>query len=474
MFEDSLEEKNGPLCYRKIMNMRIERDSLGEVSVPEEAYWGAQTERARQNFPISTELQPKEIILALLLIKKACALVNAQCRVLSSEKSALICQVVDEILQNYDLYAQHFPLVIWQTGSGTQTNMNVNEVIANRASEIQHKPRGSKNPLHPNDDVNKSQSTNDVFPSAIHIAATIAIRTRLIPALKALAASLAEKSVAFQAIEKVGRTHLMDAASLTLGQEFSGYVAQIEHGIQALEYTLPGIAAIALGGTAVGTGMNAPENFGPRAAQVLSELTGYTFTSAPNKFEALACHDALVSVSGALKRLACALYKIANDIRWMASGPRTGLHEIVIPENEPGSSIMPGKVNPTQCEALTMVACQVLGNDSVIGFADCLGNFELNVYKPLIGYALMQSITLLTEAAQSFTDKCVIGIQANEAQLAKNVQASLMHATTLTPIIGYDNATKIVQMAHKENISIPEAAKKLGIKLSPPLRGGDN
>ena len=439
---------------------RLEKDSLGNIQVPTHVYWGAQTERSRHNFTIGNEEMPKELILAIVLIKKAASIVNCEFTILSQKKKKIICQVCDEILAGELL--DQFPLVIWQTGSGTQTNMNVNEVIANRAIELLKGKLGSKTPVHPNDDVNMSQSTNDVFPSAIHIASCIKIQEKLLPALKRLLKALNAKTKEFHTLIKVGRTHLMDAAPLTLGQEFSGYATLVEHGIQALEIGLQGLYELALGGTAVGTGMNAPKGFSKRICEVLSELTDLPFKPAKNKFEALSCHDAILGASGTLKRLACSLYKIANDIRWMASGPRSGLGEIQLPENEPGSSIMPGKINPTQCEAMTMVCIQVMGYDAAISFAGALGNFELNVYKPLVAYNFLHSIELLSDASDSFTTRCVTGIKPNLKRIHEDLHNSLMLATALTPLVGYDKTAEIVKKAHAEHKSLKECAVALG------------
>lgn len=440
---------------------RIEKDSLGEVKVPSDKYFGAQTERSLENFIIGGERMPLEVIYAIAFIKKAAAIVNAELGLLSEDKKNIISQVCDEILQGK--HDQQFPLGVWQTGSGTQTNMNVNEVISNRAIELLGGELGSKKDIHPNDDVNMSQSSNDVFPTAMHIAAMHQIHWHLLPNIQLLRNTLHHKAKEFEDIVKVGRTHLMDATPLTLGQEFSGYVSQLDHGIAAVHHALPHLSEIALGGTAVGTGINAPPRYAQRIAEVLSKLTGLLFVSAPNKFEALASHDAIVEMSGVMRRLACSLMKIANDIRWMASGPRCGLNELTLPENEPGSSIMPGKVNPTQCEALTMVAVQVMGNDATIGFAGAQGNFELNVFKPVMIYNLLQSIRLLGDAARSFNDRCVIGIQPNKKCIQEHLERSLMLATALNKEIGYDLASKIVLKAHHENLSLKQAALQLGI-----------
>lgn len=443
------------------MSYRIESDSLGEVRVPAHKYYGAQTERSRENFLIGIEKMPIEVIYALTIVKKAAAIVNYDLGLLSKEKREVICEVCDEILKGK--YDDQFPLVVWQTGSGTQTNMNVNEVISNLAIEKMGGKLGSKHPVHPNDDVNKSQSSNDVFPTAMHIAAVKMICERLIPALRLLRNTFRDKLEEFSQIVKVGRTHLMDATPLTLGQEFSGYVSQLDHGIEAIESALSHLLEIALGGTAVGTGINTHPEYAVRVAQKISELTGFSFVTAPNKFEALAASDAIVEMSGALKRVACSLLKIANDIRWMASGPRCGLGEISIPSNEPGSSIMPGKVNPTQSEAMSMVAVQVMGNDTCITFSGSLGNFELNVYKPIMIYNLIQSIRLMSDAAISFNDRCAVGIKANKEKIEEHLNRSLMLATVLNNVIGYDKASQIVKHAHDNKTTLKEAAVALGL-----------
>jgi fumarate hydratase class II len=440
---------------------RKETDSLGSIDVPSDKYWGAQTQRSIENFPIGNEQMPIELIHALGIVKKAAALVNYDLKLLSKEKKDLIVKVCDELFAG--ALNDHFRLVVWQTGSGTQTNMNVNEVIANRAIELAKGVLGSKKPIHPNDDVNMSQSSNDVFPTAMHIATVRAVESTLIPHLRLLMKGLQKKAKEFDSIIKVGRTHLMDAAPLTLGQEFSGYAAQIEHGIRAVESALQPVLQLALGGTAVGTGLNAPKGYDKKVAAKIAELTSYPFVTAPNKFEALASNDALVMLSGALKTLACAFMKIANDIRWLASGPRAGLGELILPENEPGSSIMPGKVNPTQSESMTMVAVQVMGNDTTIGIAGSMGNFELNVFKPVIIYNLLQSIRLLSDVAKNFHDKCLVGIKPNKERVKNLLDSSLMLATALNPVIGYDKASKIVQKAYKENLTLKQAAVKLNI-----------
>lgn len=443
------------------MKKRIETDSLGQVEVPAHKYYGAQTQRSIENFPIGTEKMPVELIQALGIVKKACAIVNAELGLLPKEKRELIVSVCDELIAGK--LDEHFALVVWQTGSGTQTNMNVNEVISNRAIEKSGGVLGSKTPIHPNDDVNQSQSSNDVFPTAMHIAAVIAIRDQLLPKLEILLKGFLQKSQEFKAIVKIGRTHLMDATPLTLGQEFSGYASQIEHGIKAMKNSLSALAELAIGATAVGTGINTHPKYATRVAEVISEITSYPFLSAPNKFEALAANDAIVETSGALKRLACSFMKIANDIRWLASGPRSGLGEILIPSNEPGSSIMPGKVNPTQSESMTMVAVQVMGNDTAITIAGSLGNFELNVFKPVMIYNLLQSIRLLGDVALSFHDRCLAGIQPNMKRIKEHLDNSLMLATALNPVIGYDQAAKVVQKAYAEDTTLKEAAVALGL-----------
>jgi len=440
---------------------RIEKDSLGEVKVPDDKFYGAQTERSLQNFRIGNEKMPIEVIYAFVFIKKAAAIVNAELGELPEEKSDLIASVCDEILSGK--YDDQFPLSVWQTGSGTQTNMNVNEVIANIAIKKSGGTIGSKSPVHPNDDVNRSQSSNDTFPTAMHIAASIDIHRRLLPSLEELRNTLQGKVEEFEEIIKVGRTHLMDAVPMTLGQEFSGYVAQIDHGIDAVRHAVQGLTEVALGGTAVGTGLNSRPEFGEKAAAVISRLTGLTFISAENKFEALASNDAIVEMSGALKRVACSLMKIANDIRWLNSGPRCGIGEIRIPENEPGSSIMPGKVNPTQCEALTMVSVQVLGNDTAIGFAGSQGNFELNVFKPVMIYNLLRSVHLLADGGLSFSRNCVSGIEPNREKIDEYVENTLMLATRLNAEIGYDKASQIVRKAHDEGLTLKKAALDLNL-----------
>lgn len=445
------------------MNFRIEHDTMGEVQVPAEKYWGAQTERSRNNFKIGPEASmPKEVIDAFAYLKKAAAYTNTDCGVLPAEKRDLIAKVCDEILngEHYD----EFPLVIWQTGSGTQSNMNVNEVIANRAHVLQGNTLGSgKTFIHPNDDVNKSQSSNDTYPTAMHIAAYKMVLHTTIPGVEKLRNTLKEKSEAFKDVVKIGRTHLMDATPLTLGQEFSGYVSQLDHCLKAIKNTLSHLSELALGGTAVGTGINTPKGYDVKVAEYIAKFTGLPFVTAENKFEALAAHDAMVESHGALKQLAVALMKIANDIRMMASGPRSGIGEIFIPENEPGSSIMPGKVNPTQSEALTMVAAQVMGNDVTISIGGSNGHYELNVFKPVIAANFLQSARLLGDACVSFNDHCAIGIEPNYDGIKKHVNNSLMLVTALNPHIGYENAAKIAKKAHKENKSLREVALELGL-----------
>lgn len=445
------------------MSYRIEHDTMGEVKVPADKYWGAQTERSHENFKIGPEgSMPKEIIQAFAYLKKAAAFTNKDAGILPEEKRDLIAQVCDEILAGE--LSGEFPLVIWQTGSGTQSNMNVNEVIANRAHVIKGNKLGEgKTFIHPNDDVNKSQSSNDTYPTAMHIAAYKMLIETTIPGVEKLRDTLKEKSERFKDVVKIGRTHLMDATPLTLGQEFSGYVAQLTYGLRALNNTLAHLSELALGGTAVGTGINTPKNYDVNVAKYIAEFTGLPFRTAENKFEALAAHDAIVESHGALKQLAVSLMKIANDVRMLASGPRSGIGEIYIPENEPGSSIMPGKVNPTQCEALTMVAAQVMGNDVAISIGGANGHYELNVFKPLMAANFLQSARLLGEACVSFNDHCAIGIEPNYDGIKKHVENSLMLVTALNPHIGYENAAKIAKKAHKENTSLRAAALELGL-----------
>jgi len=440
---------------------RIETDSIGPIDVPADRLWGAQTERSRRNFRISTERMPAELIEALVLVKKAAAEVNKELGLLSAEKAGAIVAAADEVLAGR--HPDEFPLVVWQTGSGTQSNMNVNEVLANRASEILGGERGDARLVHPNDDVNRGQSSNDVIPTAMHVAAVDAMRARLLPSVEKLRDALSVKAGAFADIVKVGRTHLQDATPLTLGQEFSGYVSQLEHGLGHIEDALPHLYELALGGTAVGTGLNAHPELASRVAKRLSELTGHPFVSAPNKFEALASHDGLVHAHGALETLAASLTKIANDVRWLASGPRSGIGEITIPANEPGSSIMPGKVNPTQCEAMTMLTAQVFGNDVTINIGGASGNFELNVYKPVIIYNFLQSTRLLADGCESFREHLVVGIEPNRERIQQNLERSLMLVTALNPHIGYDNAAKIAKKAYAENTTLRAAALSLDL-----------
>ena len=442
------------------MNTRIETDTMGPIEVPADRYWGAQTQRSLEHFKIGGERFPREFIRALGLVKKACAMVNRELGLLPADEADAIIRAADEVIEGK--LEDDFPLVVWQTGSGTQTNMNANEVIANRAIELLGGVRGSKKPIHPNDDVNRSQSSNDVFPTAMHVAEVEEIEGRLRPALEALRGTLDAKARAFADIVKIGRTHLQDATPLTLGQEISGWVAMLDQALAAVRGTLPALCELAIGGTAVGTGLNAPEGFGERVAKTLASLTGRPFTSAPNKFQALASHEADLQASSALRTLAAALMKIANDVRWMASGPRSGLGEISIPENEPGSSIMPGKVNPTQCEALTMVCCQAMGNDVAVGFGGASGNFELNVYKPLIVSNVLRSIRLLADASESFREHCAEGIQPRVGRIADHVGNSLMLVTALAPQIGYDRAAQIAKRAHTDGTTLREAALTLG------------
>lgn len=448
------------------MNYRIEKDTMGEVQVPAEKYWGAQTERSRNNFKIGPEASmPKEIIYAFAYLKKAAAMANQELGVLPAEKMQLISRVCDEILEHK--LDDQFPLVIWQTGSGTQSNMNTNEVIAYRAHVLQGgKLTDEKKALHPNDDVNKSQSSNDTFPTAMHIAAYKQVVEITLPGMQKLRDTLAKKSADFKSIVKTGRTHFMDATPLTLGQEFSGYVQQIDNSMRALRNALEAVRELALGGTAVGTGLNAPKGYDVLVAKKIAELTGLPFITAPNKFEALAAHDAMVELSGALKRAAVAFMKIANDIRMLSSGPRSGIGEVIIPDNEPGSSIMPGKVNPTQPEALTMVCAQVIGNDVAVSVGGSMGHFELNVFKPVIAANVLQSARLLGDACVSFNDKCAVGIEPNLPIIKQHMENSLMLVTSLNTHIGYENAAKIAKKAHKENKTLREAAIELGLVTS--------
>ena len=438
------------------MKTRRETDTMGAIEVPADRYYGAQTARSLIHFDIGDDTKPRELVRALGVLKKACALVNQDLGKLPADKAALIAHAADEVIAGQ--LDEHFPLRIWQTGSGTQSNMNANEVISNRAIEIAGGEMGSKAPVHPNDHVNMSQSSNDTFPTAMSIAAAEVVVHNLLPAVRELRNALDAKARAFAGIVKIGRTHLQDATPITLGQEFSGYVALLDADLIRIEASLPGIMSLGIGGTAVGTGLNSHPEFGERAARKISELTGLPFTSNPNKFAALSAHDEFVFASGALKTLACTLMKIANDIRWLASGPRCGLGELTIPENEPGSSIMPGKVNPTQSEAMTMVCCQVMGNDAAIGFAGSQGNFELNVFKPVIIHNFLHSVRLLSDACRAFTHHCAIGIEPNMERINHYVQDSLMLVTALNPHIGYDKAAQIAKKAHKEKTSLREAA----------------
>jgi fumarate hydratase class II len=442
------------------METRAERDTMGTIDVPADRYWGAQTQRSLEHFRIGGERFPRELIRALGLVKKACALVNRELGLLPEGIAHAIVKAADEMLEG--TLDDHFPLSVWQTGSGTQTNMNANEVIANRAIELLGGQLGSKRPVHPNDHVNRSQSSNDVFPTAMHLAAVGELRDRLFPAVRRLRDTLDEKARAFADVVKIGRTHLQDAVPLTLGQEISGWVSQLDHALAHLEAVMPHLCELALGGTAVGTGLNAPPEFGERVARVIAELTGHPFVSAPNKFEALAAHDALVQAHGALKTLAAALTKIANDVRWLASGPRAGLGELRIPENEPGSSIMPGKVNPTQSEALSMVCAQVFGNDVAVTVGGAAGNFELNVWKPLIIHNVLRSIRLLADACESFERHCARGLEPDREGIRRNLERSLMLVTALAPRLGYDRAAEIARKAHREGSTLREAAVELG------------
>lgn len=443
------------------MDFRIETDTMGEVKVESSRYWGAQTQRSLQNFKIGGDRFPRELIRALGILKKAAALTNHKLGKLDEVKTKLIAQAADEVIEGK--LDEHFPLVVWQTGSGTQTNMNANEVISNRAIEIAGGERGSKKPIHPNDDVNKSQSSNDTFPTAMHIAAVERAEDHLLPALDLMIKTFEKKSQDFAHICKIGRTHLMDATPLMLGQEFSGYVQQLKNARHTLEQTLEGVRELALGGTAVGTGLNSHPDYAVMVAKEISQISGKKFITAPNKFESLAAHDALVAFSGGLKRLACALMKIANDVRWLASGPRCGLGELYIPDNEPGSSIMPGKVNPTQCEAMTMLCVQVMGNDAAVGFAGSQGNFELNVFKPVMIHNVLHSMRLLADGMISFNDNCAVGIEPNPEMIQKHLQNSLMLVTALNQHIGYDNAAKVAKKAHQEGTTLKQAIVTLGL-----------
>src|SRR5436190_3809289 len=438
---------------------RTETDSMGAVEVPANRYWGAQTERSLHHFAIGDDRMPVEVVRAFGILKKAAALVNVDLGKLPQDRADLIVQTADEVIDGK--LDEHFPLSVWQTGSGTQSNMNANEVISNRGIEVAGGEKGSKKPIHPNDDVNMSQSSNDTFPTAMHIAAARGVVERLLPSVRMLRDALARRAAEFDQIVKIGRTHLQDAVPLTLGQEFSGYVAQLDASVQRIEATLPGLYELAIGGTAVGTGLNAPADFGERASAKIAELTGLPFVSAPNKFAALASHDAMVFAHGAITTLAVSLMKIANDIRWLGSGPRSGLGELSLPENEPGSSIMPGKVNPTQSEALTMVCCQVMGNDVAITVAGSQGNFELNVFKPVLIRNFLHSVGILADVCRTFREFCVEGLQPNRERIGDLLSGSLMLVTALAPKIGYDKAAEIAKKAHQEGTTLKEAALAL-------------
>ncbi|ENA0608883.1 class II fumarate hydratase [Enterobacter bugandensis] len=440
--------------------VRHEKDSMGAIDVPADRLWGAQTQRSLEHFRISTEKMPVSLIQALALTKRAAAKVNQDLGLLSADKATAIISAADEVLAGK--HPDEFPLAVWQTGSGTQSNMNMNEVLANRASELLGGVRGMERKVHPNDDVNKSQSSNDVFPTAMHVAAVIALREQLIPQLNVLKTTLNEKAQAFSDIVKIGRTHLQDATPLTLGQEISGWVAMLDHSLRHIEFSLPHLAELALGGTAVGTGLNTHPEYAVRVAEELATITGQPFVTAPNKFEALATCDALVHTHGALKGLAASLMKIANDVRWLASGPRCGIGELSIPENEPGSSIMPGKVNPTQCEAMTMLCCQVMGNDVAVNMGGASGNFELNVYRPMVIHNVLQSVRLLADGMESFNEHCAVGIEPNRERISQLLNESLMLVTALNTHIGYDRAAEIAKKAHKEGLTLRAAALALG------------
>ena len=443
------------------METRIETDSMGEIEVPANRYYGAQTARSLIHFDIGEETMPRELIRGMGVLKKASALVNAELGLMPENIKQLISKAAEEVIEGK--LDDHFPLRVWQTGSGTQSNMNSNEVIANRGIELAGGVIGSKDPVHPNDHVNMGQSSNDTFPTAMHIAAVERIRDALLPSLTTLTDSFKKKTTEFKDIIKIGRTHLMDATPLTLGQEFSGYTTQLEYALDRINGCMPRMHQIALGGTAGGTGLNSHRDFPIKVAQKIAEITGWSFVTAPNKFESLAAHDAIVETSGTLKTIACSLMKIANDIRWLGSGPRCGIGEVVLPANEPGSSIMPGKVNPTQSEAMTMVAAQVIGNDTAINIGGSSGNFELNVFKPVMIYNLLQSIRLLADSCRSFNDHCVVGIEPNKTQIEKHLNGSLMLVTALNPHIGYDNAAKVAKKAYQENTTLKESAVALGL-----------
>ncbi|CDM95316.1 MAG: class II fumarate hydratase [Limnospira sp. PMC 1291.21] len=441
-------------------NMRVERDSMGEIQVPDDRYWGAQTQRSLHYFSIGTDLIPPEVIAAFGILKKAAALTNQDLGKLPPELAELIRQAAQQVIEGK--LSEHFPLRVWMTGSGTQCNMNVNEVIANWAIASVGGKMGSKNPIHPNDHVNMSQSSNDTFPTAMHIAAALAFHQRLIPKVRKMRDALAQKSAEFNHIVKIGRTHLQDAVPLTLGQEFSGYVAQLDADLKRIEMVLPDLYELAIGGTAVGTGLNAPPGFAERVAEHIAEMTDLPFVSAPNKFAAMAAHDAIVMASGALKTLACSLMKIANDIRFLGSGPRCGLGELILPENEPGSSIMPGKVNPTQCEAMTMVAAQVMGYDTAISIAGSQGHFELNVFKPMMIFNLLQSVNILADSCHNFTDFLLVGLQVNRSKINSYLEQSLMLVTALSPKIGYDRAAEVAHLALEKDSTLKQICVELG------------
>ena len=443
------------------MQTRIETDSMGKIEVPTDRYWGAQTQRSLQNFKIGGERFPREMIWALGIVKQSVAEVNAELEHIEPDQADIIIKAAQEVIDG--VLDDHFPLVVWQTGSGTQTNMNVNEVISNRAIEMLGGVLGSKEPIHPNDHVNKSQSTNDAFPTAIHVAVIDRIHRRLIPAVTALRDALADKAEAFKDIVKTGRTHLQDATPLTLGQEFSGYVAQLKNSLRAIDHCLPHLYELPIGGTAVGTGLNTHPEYATKASAAIAKRTGFPFVTAPNKFEALAARDAIVEASGAFKTLACALNKIANDLRWLGSGPRCGIGELSLPENEPGSSIMPGKVNPTQCEAMTMVCAQVIGNDTTIVLAGASGNFELNVFMPVIAFNALQSIRLLGDACNSFNENCVVGIKPKREKIQGYLNDSLMLVTALNPYIGYDNAALVAKTAHQQGKTLRQVTVELNL-----------
>lgn len=442
------------------MEFRVEKDTMGEIKVPADKFWGAQTQRSKQNFKIGTEKMPQEVVNAFAILKRSTAIANERLGNLDAEKAEAIVSVCDDIIKG--VYNDHFPLVVWQTGSGTQSNMNMNEVVANRGTAYL-KEKNSDQTIHPNDDVNRSQSSNDTFPTAMHVAAVLAVYEQLVPAIDNLRNTLDEKAKAYEGIVKIGRTHLQDATPLTLGQEISGWVYMLDRSKEMILESTEKIRELAIGGTAVGTGINAHPDFGNLVAEEISKLTNQKFSSSPNKFHALTSHDEITYVHGALKALAADLMKIANDVRWLASGPRCGIGEIVIPENEPGSSIMPGKVNPTQSEALTMVSAQIMGNDATIGFAASQGNFELNVFKPVIIYNFLQSVRLLADGMNSFNDHCAVGIEPNNDTIEKNLNNSLMLVTALNPHIGYENAAKIAKLAHKQGLTLKEAALELGL-----------